>query len=117
MTNDVFFTRGRRDTAFTDDFHPFTQVRCQFQRLAKRRFALIATINISMVHGGHAEIQMLFNKTDQLAGGHIPVHQSPVAHHKTGKLRALRRNSNTLNHNRFLLSDMRGVYARLGSKE
>ena len=42
-----------------------------------------------MVHGGHAEIQMLFNKTDQLAGGHIPVHQSPVAHHKTGKLRAL----------------------------
>ena len=64
MTNNVFFARCRRDTAFTDDFHPFTQMGRQFQRLAKRRFALIAAINISMVHGSNAEIQMLLNKAN-----------------------------------------------------
>jgi hypothetical protein len=45
---------------------------------------------------------MFLNETDQLARGHIPVHQTPVTHDKTRKLWALRGKGNTLNHNNFL---------------
>jgi hypothetical protein len=62
-------------------------MRSQLQRLAKRRFTLVSTVDIGVIDGGDAQIQMLFNKADQLARGHIPVHQAPVPHHKTRKFR------------------------------
>lgn len=70
-----------------------------------------------MVYGGYVEIQMFFNKIDQLVGGYILVYQSSVVYYKMGKFWVLWCNSNMLNYNRFFLSDMRGVYVRLGLKE
>ena len=99
------------NTAFGHNLHTFTQRRRTLQRFAKGSLALIAAINISVIDGGDPEIEMLFNEACQLKRGHIPVHQTPVAHDKTGEFRALRGKGNTLNHNIFLKEVMSPVYA------
>jgi len=78
----VFRFRGGGDTALGDNFHFFTKLRCQFERLAKRRFALVAAVNISVIHCGNAKVEVRLDKTDPFPRRHIPVHQSPVAHHQ-----------------------------------
>ena len=103
MAEYIFSPGGRGDTTLRYDLHPLTQVRRQFQRFAKRGLTLITAVDIRMVNGRDAQIKMLFNKADQLTRRHIPVHQTPVTHHEARKFRALRGNSDTLNHNRFLI--------------
>ncbi|MNP58272.1 hypothetical protein D3C76_1531770 [compost metagenome] len=83
MTQRVFRTGSGGNTAFGDDFHALTQMRSQFHRLTKSSLAQISAVNIGMIDGGDPEIKMFLDKTDQLARGHIPVHQTPVTHNKT----------------------------------
>lgn len=64
-----------------------------------------------MIDGGDPEIEMLFYKVRQLDRRHIPVHEAPVAHNKSGEFRALWGKGNTLNHNIFLKEVMSPVYA------
>ena len=102
MPKGVFrFCRGG-NPALRDDLHAVAECRNQLERLAECGFTLIATVNIRMVDRGNAQIDMLFNKARQLEGGHIPVHQTPVAHHKTGEFWPLGGKGNSLNHNIFL---------------
>ncbi|MNP13962.1 hypothetical protein D3C76_1062670 [compost metagenome] len=104
------FGRGG-DATFGDDLHPLTQRGRELHRLAEGGFTLITTVDIGMVDGSDPQLKMFFNKAGQLLGGHIPVHQTPVTHHKTGKLRALRGKGNTLNHSNFLKKSLGRVYA------
>ena len=83
VTKRMLWLGGGGNTALGDNLHALAQMRRQLQRFAKRCFALIASIDIRVIDGRHAEIQVLLNKTHQLARGHVPVHQTPVAHHET----------------------------------
>ena len=64
MAQRIFRARRRRDPAFGHNLHFFTQMGSQFHSLTKRRFTLISTVDIGVIDGGHAQIQMLFNKAD-----------------------------------------------------
>ena len=79
----VFRERGGGNSAFGYDLHPIAQLWCKLQGLAKRGLALVAAIDIGVINRGHPQIQMLFDKTQQLASGLIPLHQSPVTHYET----------------------------------
>ena len=102
VADGVFGAGFSGNPTLADDFHAATQMRSLLQRLAKGRFALIITVNICVINRSHAQIQVLLNKADPLVHGHIPVHQTPVAHHKTREFRPLWGHSNTLNHNNVL---------------
>ena len=83
VANSIFRARLGRNTAFADDFHTVTQVRGAFKRFAKRGFTLIIAVDIGVVDGRNPQIQVLLNKANQSVGGHLPVHETPVAHYKT----------------------------------
>jgi hypothetical protein len=67
VADGVFSARFGGNPAFADNFHPATQMRRQLQRFAKGRLALIIAVNIGVIDGGNAQIQVLLNKADQLA--------------------------------------------------
>ena len=102
VADGIFGAGFSGNPTLADDFHATAQMRSLLQRFAKSRFALIIAVNIRVIDGSHAQIQVLLNKADPLVHGHIPVHQTPVAHNKTREFRPLRGHSNTLNHNNVL---------------
>lgn len=64
MTQRIFRARRRGDPALGNNLHFFTQMRGQLQCLAKRRFTLVSAVNIGVIDGGNAQVQMFFNKAD-----------------------------------------------------
>ncbi len=82
MADMMFRFRPRGDAAFGDDLQTLAQRWREFQRFAKGRFALIIAIDIGVIDGADTEINMLFNKAEQLMRIHLPFHQAPVAHDK-----------------------------------